>query len=89
MKKFARKESSKCLTQTRFKKRIVKTGLPGAHTTQEEFCRRVYPYVLGVHYDKEYGVQDCRVRCQNATDRYTISVVDGTSCDVLKNVREG
>ncbi|XP_075748759.1 A disintegrin and metalloproteinase with thrombospondin motifs like isoform X2 [Rhipicephalus microplus] len=71
-----------CLIAVKAKKTISNNNdLPGMRTTLQHFCQKTYLFDYDVFYDKTYGVQDCKVRCQNKTNRFTVSVVDGTPCE--------
>ncbi|XP_037516335.1 A disintegrin and metalloproteinase with thrombospondin motifs 19-like [Rhipicephalus sanguineus] len=71
-----------CLIQVKLKKTISNNkDLPGMRTTEEYFCKKTYLFDYDAFYDKTYGVKDCKVRCQNKTDRFTVSAVDGTPCE--------
>uniref|UniRef100_A0A224YEB3 Reprolysin n=1 Tax=Rhipicephalus zambeziensis TaxID=60191 RepID=A0A224YEB3_9ACAR len=69
----------------RKKKSIKRPGLPGVYISGEDFCRNVYPDISGMHYDKRYGVVDCKVHCDYTANYYIIGVPDGVVCNKKRN----
>ncbi|XP_075550302.1 A disintegrin and metalloproteinase with thrombospondin motifs like [Dermacentor variabilis] len=76
-----------CLSE-RQSKPIKREGLPGRRISGNEYCRRCYPGRAGMHYDKAYGVRDCKLQCKDNQDSYILGVPDGVPCDVERKGRK-
>lgn len=76
-----------CLS-TRNPKSTRPKGLPGQHISGNDYCRRCYPGRNGMHYNKEYGIQNCKINCRDSRDSYIIGAPDGVPCDVARRGRK-
>lgn len=69
-----------CLKK-RQRKSIKRYGFPGQYISGNDYCRRVYSTIPDMQYKKEYGIVDCKARCQDSKYYYLIAVPDGVPCD--------
>lgn len=68
-----------CLKR-RLHKSIKRKEFPGQGTSGENYCKKLYTWDQKMHYDREYGVQNCQVCCRGEKV-YFLKVPDGTPCD--------
>ncbi|XP_037517621.1 venom metalloproteinase antarease-like TtrivMP_A [Rhipicephalus sanguineus] len=80
IKNLLRQPGWSCL-MTRQRKSIKRQGLPGNYISGKEYCRRCYPTLLDMEYNQQYGIVDCKVRCEDSRNYYLVGVPDGTPCD--------
>ncbi|XP_054926162.2 venom metalloproteinase BumaMPs1-like [Dermacentor andersoni] len=76
-----------CLSK-RQRKPIKREGLPGRRISGNEYCRRCYPGRAGMHYNKAYGVRDCKLQCEDNQDSYILGAPEGVPCDVERKGRK-
>ncbi|XP_075547566.1 A disintegrin and metalloproteinase with thrombospondin motifs like [Dermacentor variabilis] len=69
-----------CLKK-RQRKSIKRYGFPGQYVSGNDYCRRVYSTIPDMQYKKEYGIVDCKARCEDSQHYYLIAVPDGVPCD--------
>uniref|UniRef100_A0A131YKL8 Reprolysin n=1 Tax=Rhipicephalus appendiculatus TaxID=34631 RepID=A0A131YKL8_RHIAP len=69
-----------CL-RTRNPKSTRPKGLPGQHVSGNEYCKRCYPGRNGMHYNREYGIKNCKLNCRDSKDSYMLGAPDGVPCD--------
>uniref|UniRef100_L7LRE5 Putative tick salivary metalloprotease n=1 Tax=Rhipicephalus pulchellus TaxID=72859 RepID=L7LRE5_RHIPC len=73
----------KCLKK-RTREPIKRPGYPGQYISGSDYCRRCYPSLPNIQYDKRYGIVDCTMRCANMQDDYLLGVPDGVPCDAQR-----
>ncbi|XP_072144414.1 A disintegrin and metalloproteinase with thrombospondin motifs like [Dermacentor andersoni] len=80
IKNLLRQPAWRCLKK-RQRKSIKRYGFPGQYISGNDYCRRCYSNIPGMHYKKEYGIVDCKARCEDSKNYYLIGVPDGVPCD--------